>query len=165
MNITATKAGTDSQKSLANIMSHKIKFDNEAAVRQLKALGYKAGEKVFLRFFYPSKDSRQGAINLGCTFPNFPIAEIEEHQNDGMGCYFVVNGQGNKKDDVTLGRAIFYEHDDLSRDIQIDLWKSLNLPEPSLQVDTGGKSIHSYWIFDEPIGVNAWKLLQGTSIN
>ena len=32
--------------------------------------------------------------------------------------------------------------------------------EPTLQVDTGGKSIHNYWVFDEPISVDEWKSIQ-----
>ncbi|MBE9039123.1 DUF3987 domain-containing protein, partial [aff. Roholtiella sp. LEGE 12411] len=37
---------------------------------------------------------------------------------------------------------------------------SLNLPSPSLQIDTGGKSIHSYWIFNQPISPEQWRTLQ-----
>jgi hypothetical protein len=37
------------------------------------------------------------------------------------------------------------------KDWQVTAWQHLGLPEPTIQVDTGGKSIHSYWIFDEPI--------------
>ncbi|MGK7880462.1 MAG: DUF3987 domain-containing protein, partial [Crocosphaera sp.] len=74
--------------------------------------------------------------------------------------YFVVNGGGHKDGDVTAGRAIFCEHDHLDKDIQRDLWKTLGLPEPTLQVDTGGKSIHSYWVFVEAIAVDKWRELQ-----
>ncbi|NJM20647.1 MAG: hypothetical protein HC836_36285 [Richelia sp. RM2_1_2] len=31
---------------------------------------------------------------------------------------------------------------------------------PSLQIDSGGKSIHSYWVFDNPIDKSVWKTLQ-----
>ena len=40
------------------------------------------------------------------------------------------------------------------------MWKDLGLPEPTLQVDTGGKSIHSYWVFDESVVVEDWRPLQ-----
>ncbi|MGK7882837.1 MAG: DUF3987 domain-containing protein, partial [Crocosphaera sp.] len=74
--------------------------------------------------------------------------------------YFVVNGGGHKDGDVTAGRAIFCEHDHLDKDIQRDLWKTLGLTEPTFQIDTGGKSIHSYWVFVEAIAVEKWRELQ-----
>ena len=41
----------------------------------------------------------------------------------------------------------------MEKQIQRQLWKTLGLPEPTFQIDTGGKSIHSYWVFTEPIPV------------
>ena len=38
--------------------------------------------------------------------------------------------------------------------------KILDLPGATLQVDTGGKSVHNYWVFAEPISVDDWKSLQ-----
>jgi hypothetical protein len=43
---------------------------------------------------------------------------------------------------------------------QVTAWKELDLPEPSLQVATGGKSIHNYWIFSETISPDQWLPLQ-----
>ena len=57
-------------------------------------------------------------------------------------------------------RAVFCEWDDRPKEWQIDAWQDLGLPEPTLQVDTGGKSIHNYWVFAEPIPVDDWKSLQ-----
>ena len=57
-------------------------------------------------------------------------------------------------------RAVFCEWDDRPKEWQVDAWKDLHLPEPTLQVDTGGKSIHNYWVFAEPISVDDWKSLQ-----
>lgn len=34
------------------------------------------------------------------------------------------------------------------------------MPEPTIQVDTGGKSIHSYWVFEQPIAIKQWQELQ-----
>lgn len=44
--------------------------------------------------------------------------------------------------------------------VQSHLWYALNLPEPTMQVDTGGKSIHNYWAFLEPINPQLWVRLQ-----
>ncbi|MEL4896122.1 DUF3987 domain-containing protein, partial [Crocosphaera sp. Alani8] len=76
------------------------------------------------------------------------------------GAYLVINGGGHKNEDVTEGFAVFFEHDDLPKEIQKTLWKTLELPEPTFQVDTGGKSIHSYWVFKTPVEIEKWKELQ-----
>ena len=34
------------------------------------------------------------------------------------------------------------------------------MPEPSIQIDTGGKSIHNYWILKKAIEPETWKPIQ-----
>lgn len=46
------------------------------------------------------------------------------------------------------------------KDVQMYLWACLELPEPTMQVDTGGKSIHNYWVFDSKVKPSEWKALQ-----
>lgn len=134
-----------------------LKFDQPQAQRHLDLLGYAPGDSVFLRFFYHASDTRKsGAINIAGINPTV----IEQHQASGRGCYFVVNGGGNKDKDVTHCRAFFYEHDDLNKESQLILWETLELPEPTFQIDTGGKSIHSYWVLDKPVSPQEWKPLQ-----
>lgn len=138
-------------------------FNEKEALKHLELLGYRKGDRVYLRFFFPSDDPRkQGdkGRKLTATFPNLPWREIERYQVDGRGVYFVVNGGGHLDKEVTQCKAIFYEHDNLQKDLQAALWRSLNLPEPTLQVDTGGKSIHSYWVFDAPVDPDIWRPLQ-----
>jgi len=138
-------------------------IDRPQAIAQLEALGYQEGETIYLRFFFPDSDPRkttdQGRKLQG-KIPSLPWKEIERLQTEGRGCYFVVNGGGHKDSDVTQCRAIFYEHDDLDKDIQRDLWQTLGLPEPTIQVDSGGKSIHNYWRLKEPCSVEQWRKLQ-----
>jgi hypothetical protein len=134
-------------------------INRTAAQRQLELLGYQKTDRVYLRFFYPSDDPRKDTDKgrkSNCLNPN----EIEAYQLQGRGAYFVVNGGGHKNSDVSVGRAIFIEHDDLEKEIQRELWKTLELPEPTFQVDTGGKSIHSYWVFERPIEISKWCELQ-----
>jgi len=85
---------------------------------------------------------------------------IEALQKDGRGAYFVVNGGGDTDAEVSVGRSIFCEWDDLDKEIQLTLWQTLGLPTPTIQVDTGGKSIHTYWVFEKPIPIQDWKKLQ-----
>lgn len=138
-------------------------IDRHQALTHLGALGWQPGEIVPLRFFFPTGDPRKATDkgrNLPGTFPDLPWNQMEDLQSQGRGCYFVVNGGGHRDADVTLGRAIFYEHDTLSKDAQRALWQPLGLPAPTIQIDTGGKSVHSYWRFSEPIPVDQWRLLQ-----
>lgn len=135
-------------------------IDKEQAKRQLVLLGYKPstkevkGDTVFIRAFPPEKG------NSGRKAARLNWAECEGWLNEGLGIYFVVNGQGHTDSEVKLGRAIFTEHDDLPKEQQLILWQSLGLPEPTFQVDTGGKSIHSYWVFESPIYIDVWSQLQ-----
>ncbi len=140
-----------------------LAIDQEQAKKQLALLGYKSGDNVYLTAFFPKGDPRTKgeSRDKGRKAERLSYSEIEGWQAEGRGVYLVVNGYGHGKADVKNCRAIFYEHDDLDKNIQLTLWQSLNLPEPTVQVDTGGKSIHSYWVFDQPIHPELWAFDQG----
>jgi hypothetical protein len=129
------------------------------AQKQLELLGYKPEDQIYLRFFYPSDDPRKEG-DKGRKADKINWQQIEQYQKEGRGAYFVINGGGHKNVDVTVGRAIFIEHDRLPKDVQKDLWKSLGLPEPTFQVDTGGKSVHGFWVFNKPATIDKWSQLQ-----
>jgi len=140
-----------------------LKIDRTQALDQLKALGYQDNEIIYLRFFYPEGDSRKEkdkGRKLEGSFPHLPWHKIERMQIEGRGCYFVVNGGGHSDTLVQKGRAIFHEHDDLDKKTQRNLWRKLNLPEPTIQIDTGGKSIHTKYTFSTPCSVEQWRELQ-----
>jgi hypothetical protein len=141
--------------------NHQI--NREYVRQQLAALGYQKGDQVFLRAFFPSTDPRKNG-DAGRKAETTTLDQLVEHatrfQAEGRGVYLVVNGGGHTDKDVTETRAIFYEHDNLDKSVQIDLWKDLGLPEPTLQIDTGGKSIHSYWVLAESVAVENWRSLQ-----
>lgn len=140
-----------------------LQIDRAQIAQQLQLLGYAPGEKVFLRAFCPSDDPR-AKTDSGRKAEETSLESIAKtakiFQNNGRGIYLVVNGGGQRDLDVKSCRAIFYEHDNKSKELQLDLWRKLGLPEPTFQVDTGGKSIHSYWVFDQPIDPTHWKSLQ-----
>ena len=52
------------------------------------------------------------------------------------------------------------EFDDRPKDFQLNFWKSYGLPEPTLVVDSGNKSLHTYWALTEPIHPETWSTLQ-----
>ncbi|MBW4635258.1 MAG: DUF3987 domain-containing protein [Iphinoe sp. HA4291-MV1] len=132
-------------------------------VKQLALLGYQKGDTVYLRAFYHGDDSRKrGDAGRKAEVKDLEqlIKIIQKWQIEGRGVYLVVNGGGHCDNQVISCRALFYEHDNLDKEISRELWRSLSLPEPTFQVDTGGKSIHSYWVFDQGVDQVRWKELQ-----
>lgn len=131
--------------------------------KQLSLLGYRKGDTVFLRGFLPqSHPDKKKDIGRKATVRDIDqlIKYATEWQAQERGVYLVVNGGGHTDKDIEDCRAIFYEHDKLSKEIQVDLWQSLKLPAPTFQIDTGGKSIHSYWVFETQINIDTWRQLQ-----
>mgnify|MGYP001176342603 CR=1 FL=1 len=111
-----------------------------------------------LRAFYPSGHPFKSSDSGRKGEPS--KATVEAWQSEGRGVYAVINDGGDTDSEITACRAVFCEWDDRPKDWQVTAWQDLQLPEPTLQVDTGGKSIHNYWIFAEPIAVEEWKSLQ-----
>jgi predicted P-loop ATPase len=143
--------------------------DPPSAIDQLNLLGYTDGDNIFFRSLYPQGVEKHQADrlknNLDTKFPNIPDSLLRASEY-GRNIYCIVNGGGHADKDVIDCRAIFYEHDDgQSKESQLVLWQSLGLPEPTFQLDTGGKSIHSYWVFDIPILVADWVTLQTDLLN
>ena len=85
---------------------------------------------------------------------------IYRMQSEGRGVYIVVNDGGDTDSEITSCRAMFCEWDDREKSWQINAWKELGLPEPTLQIDTGGKSIHNYWVLKKVIDPKTWKPIQ-----
>ena len=79
------------------------------------------------------------------------------------GMYIVVNDGGESDESINACRALFIEHDDLSLDLQSRCWEGI-LPQPTMQVFTGGKSLHQYWVFDKPVNVKQWRMLTQKAI-
>jgi hypothetical protein len=67
-------------------------------------------------------------------------------------------------EDVVDCSALFVEWDDLSIDRQLEAWKELALPEPSVMVLTGGKSVHCYWVLSTPLSRERWREITGRLI-
>jgi P4 family phage/plasmid primase-like protien len=118
----------------------------------LSILGYQEGEKVYFNHI-GGKDS----------FPVmsqevFPLRSLPF--KDKRNCFFVVNGQGYKDEDICEGRAFFVEFDDLSIAEQFDLIESKGLPDPSVVLFSGNKSCHFYWVLSEFLARDSWLRVQ-----
>ena len=132
-----------------NIVAKKI--DKSQVKKHFTLLGRQPNE-IFIRAI----NDKHAVKTRGNNFNS-----LQTLNDRGNGIYYVVNPGGHSDNEITAGCAIFYEHDNLSKGEQMNLWwEVLNLPEPTFQVDTGGKSIHSYWVFQEPINISEWVTLQ-----
>jgi KaiC/GvpD/RAD55 family RecA-like ATPase len=149
------------KKSLpSNSSAHEVfSIDRGQAIAHLEALGYKHGEIVYLRAIPGKGYEGEEVLNLEAKFPNLPWSRLEQLQRERKGIYFVVNGGGHRDLNVKHGKALFCEFDDRPIEDQLLFWENLKLPEPTLQIATR-KSVHSYWVFDEPIALEKWKELQ-----
>lgn len=131
--------------------------DFDEARRFLLILGKPAGTirlRAFLHRDHPNKATDKG--RKGGASKKL----IAEWQAEGRGVYVVVNDGGDTNAEITACRAFFAEWDDRPREWQLTAWQELKLPEPTFQIDTGGKSIHSYWVLSDPITPAHWELVQ-----
>jgi hypothetical protein len=79
---------------------------------------------------------------------------------EGRSLYVVINEGGDTKASITRCVAFFVEWDDRPIAWQLVAWEELGLPEPSLMVSSGGKSVHCYWVLEEPITPEQWEPIQ-----
>ena len=136
-------------------------IDRGAAEQFLSLLG-KDPASARLRAFPHRANPAKGAI--GARKGTFDLAVAEQWQREGRGIYLVINDGGDRKNEITACRAFFVEWDDRPIAWQLNAWKELGLPEPSLIVLSGGKSAHCYWLLQQPIAPQAWEPLQAELI-
>jgi hypothetical protein len=136
-------------------------IDSAAAKQFLSLLG-KDPASARLRAF-PHRANPAKAV-IGARKGPFELAVAEQWQREGRGIYLVINDGGDRKSEITACRAFFVEWDDRPIDWQLNAWKELGLPEPSLIVLSGGKSAHCYWLLEQPIPPQEWAPLQAELI-
>lgn len=119
---------------------------------QLSHLGITAEEGYYIALFPPKKD------DAGCHHIDVAGAldkarvERDLAARPGYGFGYIPNWGGTKNSEIAYCRALFYEDDnkDSTLEEKKQQWVEAGLPHPSLQVWTGGKSVHNYWILDQP---------------
>ncbi|MEA5473336.1 AAA family ATPase [Synechococcus sp. CCY9201] len=136
-------------------------IDHGAAQQFLSLLG-KDLASARLRAF-PHRANPAKAV-IGARKGPFDLAVAEQWQREGRGIYLVINDGGDRKSEITACRAFFVEWDDRPIDWQLNAWRQLGLPEPSLIVLSGGKSAHCYWLLEQPIPPLEWAPLQAELI-
>jgi len=125
-------------------------FDFDQAEQFLQLLGKNGSSRI--RAFWPRHvpvpDGTPRAYKA--SYSEAP-AVLPTWQDKGLGVYVVIGNGGDIDDQITSCPALFIEWDDRPKAEQLTAWQTYNLPEPTFMVDTGGKSIHLYWVLNEPI--------------
>ena len=137
------------------------RIDREQAHRMLALLG-KDPSTTRLRAF-AHKDNPDKA-RLSARSGAWDLDSAEQWQAAGRGLYLVINDGGGTKASITACRAVFVEWDDKPIEWQRTAWQELGLPEPTFQVETGGKSVHTYWTLAETLPREQWEPLQARLI-
>jgi Protein of unknown function (DUF3987)/CHC2 zinc finger len=165
---------------------HNIQIDSRQAISHLLLLGYQRDEKVFNRAFGKNSGmafkEEQLVFNVAGTrnaqgLGIHIVVNGGGHSNDenktGRAIFYEhdrVNDAGKEWMLDCFPDAQFQLDQEHSKEgknswlvpktVQRDLWVALDLPEPTFQVDSGNKSIHSYWVLENPIDIGEWKKLQ-----
>ena len=107
---------------------------------------FAANETVCLRVFDDKKHSTFKGAKLESAAGKIGgiVEQLQKHNKQGRGIYFVVNYGGHEDVDITRINAQFVECDSLSFDEQMAQIEAFSLP-PSLIVKTA-KSLHCYWL-------------------
>jgi hypothetical protein len=96
-------------------------------------------------------------------------------QREERGIYLVINDGGDRDDSavvkgvhrpgITSCLAFWVEWDNRPVEWQLQGWREFGLGEPSITVTTGGKSVHLYWVLDQPIPPDQWRPIQQVLIS
>jgi hypothetical protein len=129
--------------------SHEIP---QETLRFLEILG-KQPDQTRIRLIHNPRSKGKGAVKA--LFSAGILAQWSELQ---ASTYVVINHGGDTDAEITSCVGLFMEHDDLPIEQQATCWQGI-LPQPTLQVHTGGKSLHQYWITNEVLDPERWREL------
>lgn len=140
-----------------------MSFDQPQALAFLSALGH-TPVTARLRAFPHTSTPAALKKQIGADKPAFDPTSIANTQAAGRGVYVVINQGDHTAKSITGLVAYFAEFDHGDRQSQRDLVNS-KMPAPSIIVDSGGKSLQFYWLFDQPVAGNDqsrdhWKQVQ-----
>jgi len=127
-----------------------MNFDINEAERFLRLLGKNGASR--LRAFWPrNRPVPEGTPRAFRGTFSTAAKEAPGWVKRGLGVYVVIGNGGDSDDAITDCPALFIEWDDRPKAEQLVAWRTYGLPEPTFTVDTGGKSMHLYWVLNEPI--------------
>jgi predicted P-loop ATPase len=133
-------------------------FDLSEADRFLRLLGKNGASR--LRAFWPrNRPVPEGTPRAFRGTFSTAAREAPGWVKRGLGVYVVIGNGGDSDDAITDCPALFIEWDDRPKAEQLVAWRTYGLPEPTFTVDTGGKSMHLYWVLNEPISPERFRNL------
>jgi len=147
-----------------------ILLDTSAIGRHLQLLG-KDPATVRLRAFLHKDNPRKWHIKDNPTgikarkTQGLDVQALALWQREQRNLYLVINDGGDTKASITGCRAFWLEWDDREKAWQLNAWQELGLPRPTFIIDTGGKSLHCYWVLSEPIAPDVWAPIQSRLID
>ena len=113
----------------------------------------------------PGKGHLPNVGRKGADLHGFDPAALGANNKARSAIYFITGdadeatGKTGAVDDkdVHTCRAVFVEWDDKPMEWQLTAWETLNLPDPTVIVATGGPSLHCYWVLTEPLEPLEWR--------
>lgn len=153
----------DGNADLFQLQSPAADPDLKQARRFLQLLG-KDPARTWFRTITPGKGANSS--RAGADLHGLDLAALTRDNSNGASVYLVVGdassatGKGVGDADIETIPALFVEWDDMPLEWQVNAWQTLNLPEPSVMVASGGKSLHCYWVLDQPMAPEQWEALQ-----
>ena len=125
----------------------------------LRLLNYDLTDTIYARVIGKYPENKSGEL----TSLMKTLKDCNEKNNQNV--YFVVNGGGHKAEDVKVGRALMLEIDKDERGelIPIDQQYKIMVDKfgiPTVAVFTGNKSLHCYYVYEEPIDPKLWQEMQ-----
>ena len=141
-----------SGKDCAQFGAHFFPFDWQQAERWCHYLNRDPADVRYRAL--PRGNGRAYSGWLKDDWQDFPLAQAK-----GYGIYASPNLGGDTADSITSCQSLFVEWDDIPLHEQVLRPEELGLPAPTLRVNTGGKSIHTFWTLERPISVERWRPL------
>ena len=146
------------------------RIDWGMARRHLELHGFAADELVVITFFPPKGTGRPAEHRHylaalpekhGATSLEAMQRWLDAHPGYSLG-FVIGHGDSAKKAGITGVSAIPWEDDSesTSREEKADQWRQTDLPQPTYQLDTGGKSVHHWYRLSEPCSVAAYSSAQ-----
>lgn len=128
--------------------------DWSQAEAQLACLEIEAATGFYLALFPPKqRTERQGCLHIPVTGSvNRAQVEADLSTRPGYSFGYIPNHGGTKDREIQYCRALFFEDDNPNTGLEEkqQQWELAGLPRPSLQIWTGGKSVHHYWLLETP---------------
>jgi hypothetical protein len=161
-------SGSATQNQSTQSENHSQAWPEHPAEQFLRLLG-KDPKQTYFRTIRPGKGAN--GSRGGKDLHGFDLQALTRDSQAGESIYYVTGnsngprGLGVKAKDVSNCPALFAEWDDRPMDWQLRAWQELGLPEPTIQLLTGGKSVHCYWLLDKPMAPEQWRPLQARLID